>query len=182
MPLEITQADEFAVTERGKKITHTNGEVRRALELNALCGGQSKRAAEMLADEGYDIGYDKLRSWVKQQFEYEYIRVRKEVAQSFAGEKVAGDAMEIAEMYGDAERQLVDKLIDKLDQIPADKIGPTIQNLAMSKDRNVIVSQLLRGQPTEIVEERDVSEIFRELKNLRVSVPADLDLDAEEVD
>ena len=180
---EITTGDEFAITERGKKITHTKAEVHRALELNALCGGQSKLAAKMLDEEKIPVSYNKLKNWVKQQFSHEYLRVRKEVSQSTVGEKIAGDAMELANAFSEAEWRLFEELMKKADKIAPDKLAASIQQMAMAKDRHVENSRLLRNEPTEIVEERSVPEMMREMENLGIARgPKFVEVEAEVID
>ena len=67
----------WAVTERGKVIHKTEAEVKAALRLLALNGGQQRITTKQLRDEGFGIKEQTLAWWRDRSFPRLYMQIRK---------------------------------------------------------------------------------------------------------
>lgn len=171
----------WAVTERGKVIHKTEAEVKAALRLLALNGGQQRITTKQLRDEGFPIKEQTLAWWRDRSFPRLYMQIRKELQGDIA-EEIAGRAMERAREADDAQRAYLQASMQKVDEVSPDHLAKNALALANAQSVNIEKAQLLRGQPTSI-EEVDVNVSIEVLERLGVAEkqPKHIDVDSEEI-
>lgn len=157
----------WAVTERGKVIHKTEGEVKAALRLLALNGGQQRITCKQLRDEGLPIKEQTLAWWRDRSFPRLYMQIRKEVGGD-VGEIIAGRALERALEADDVEKAYIEEAKAKVGEVDPNHLAKNALALSNAKANNVEKAQLLRGQPTEIVEV-DVNASIEVLERLGVA-------------
>lgn len=149
-----------AVTERGTKLDKfTEDDIELSLRLLALAGGDVGQTVGTLADEGIIVQHNQLRYWRDVAFPLKYGEIRALHANDI-GEDIAGRALERALQADEAERVYLEAAVEKLDEVPAERLAPNALALAKAKGENVEKAQLLRNRPTEIREVRDTAEIL----------------------
>ena len=149
-------------------------DIERGLTMLALCGGNWRRAGERLREQGFDIPPKTLESWKRQTHTQRYEETRARLLPRIQ-EKIAAEAEDLAIAYAETERQALEAF-DLSSLSPKDAAG-AIRNLATAKAINVDKAQLMRGNPTQIVEKRDAGEILSKLKSRIGSV----DVESEEI-
>lgn len=171
----------WAVTERGKVIHKTEAEVKGALRLLALNGGQQRITVKQLAEEGYKINEKTLAWWRDRSFPRLYMQIRKEVGGD-VGEIIAGRALERALEADDVEKAYIEEAKKKVGEVDPNHLAKNALALSNAKANNVEKAQLLRGQPTKI-EEVDVNVSIETLERLGVvdKEPKHIDVESEEV-
>jgi hypothetical protein len=169
----------WAVTERGKVIHKTEAEVKGALRLLALNGGQQRITCKQLRDEGFPIKEQTLAWWRDRSFPRLYLQIRKEVGGD-VGEQIAGRALERALEADDVERAYIEEAKAKVGEVDPNHLAKNALALSNAKANNVEKAQLLRGQPTEIVEV-DVNASIEVLERLGVAEKA-IDVESEEIE
>lgn len=169
----------WAVTERGKVIHKTEAEVKAALRLLALNGGQQRITCKQLRDEGLPVKEQTLAWWRDRSFPRLYLQIRKELQGDIA-EEIAGRAMERAREADDAQRAYLQEAMQKVGEVSPDHIAKNALALANAQSVNIEKAALLRGQPTSI-EEVDVNVSIEVLERLGVAEkrPVDHDLEPE---
>jgi hypothetical protein len=154
---------------------YTDQEVERGLVALALCSGQRRRASKLLAKQGLKISDGALRYWKEHAHEDWYWEIQARImprVRAIAAEKHS----ELAELEGEASRQLLDRLMTEADEIPARDLPGAVRNLDVAAAVNRDKAAMLRGEPTEIVEhQRDALQILRQLKEMGMPLPADME-------
>ena len=160
------------------RTSYTEEEIERGLVATALASGNTRMAAEILAGEGLPIPRSTLQSWVRRIHpqRYEEVRARElPRLREFLAEKHTA----AAERYLRLEQRVADRIEETLEEIPARDLPGASRNLAVSGAVHVDKAQLLRDQPTSVVQHRSVEEIERELRAHGVEI---IDGFAEEVE
>jgi hypothetical protein len=163
----------WAVTERGKVIHKTEAEVKAALRLLVLNGGELRLTAKQLRDEGLPIKEQTLAWWRDRSFPRLYMQIRKELGRDVA-EDIAGRALERAREADEAQKAYLREAMQKVDEVSPDHLAKNALALANAQATNVEKAQLLRGQPTEIVEV-DVNASIEVLERLGVVEKGSID-------
>lgn len=171
----------YAVSEQGTHLQHTDEEVNFALRLLILNKGNVLRTVDQLEEKGCSLHRNTLSKWRDQQFPTRFARLRYELGPDVT-EHLAGDALEIANLAAEAERQYIAKAIDKLDEVDPNHLAKNAHSLANAKATNIQAAQPLRDKPTQIIETRSVEELIGELERLKVLKPDRAVIDAEAVD
>ena len=174
------ETTEYAITERGKKITHTQEEVDHALTLLAEAGGSQTLAAAQLKEEGFKtINSDKLRKWRDNCFPHRYLQLRRDASPQIS-EKIAGSLLERALEANEVEQEYLRVALEKVDQVPTEHLAKNVLALANAKSHSIEKAQLLRHEPTEIVETRSVDELTEVLTRAGVAEVIDAEVIGEE--
>ncbi len=125
--LEIS---ENAITERGKKITHSQDEVDHALTLLAECGGSYTAAHEQLKEEGFkSISRDKLRKWCTNCFPHRYLQLRRDATPQIS-EKIAGNLLERAQQADTALQRYIEVSEANVERVPPEHMAKNALALA----------------------------------------------------
>lgn len=157
----------WAVTERGRRLQYTEEEVENALKIVVLNGGSHLKAASFLREEGIDLKATTLAKWRDRSFPRLYLRLRKELSREI-GEDIAGRALERALQADNAEALYLQAAAEKVDQVDPNHLAKNAFALANAKGHNIEKAQLLRHEPTEIVETRDIGDLVGVLERLKV--------------
>jgi hypothetical protein len=164
----------WAVTERGKRIHKTEDEVKASLRLLVLNGGEVRRTAKQLRDEGLPVKEQTLGWWRDRSFPRLYMQLRKELGREVS-EKIAGNALERALEADTAEKTYIAEAIAKVQEVSPDHLAKNALALANAKATNIEKAQVLRHEPSQIIEV-DVNASIEVLERLGV---VDKTIDAE---
>ena len=171
----------LAVSERGRLLRHTEAEVDLTLKLLVLNGGKINVTEEMLLAENVQVHRNTIRAWRDDCFPRRYAQIRHELGREVT-EEIAGRALERAMEYGEAERAYIEAAINKLPEVSPDHLAKNAQALSNAKNNNVQMAQLLRDRPTEIIENRSLSDYVEVLERLGVAQKEDEAIEGEAVD
>lgn len=154
----------------------TELDVATGLRVLALYGGNASKASRALIAEGRPIPESTLLSWRNEKYAVQYEDLVYEMRQSI-GQKVSDESMEIAAKATEVESALIAATQANLHDIPAKDLAKAALNMAQIKRTNIESARLLRNEPTQITEVRNVDESLEELKSLGV-----IDVEAVEED
>lgn len=170
-----------AVTERGKRIARTEDEVKASLRLLILNGGECRRTAKQLRDEGLPVKEQTLAWWRDRSFPRLYMQLRKELGREVS-EKIAGNALERALEADGAEKAYLAEAIARVAEVTPDHLAKNALALANAKATNIEKAQTLRHEPSQIVEV-DVNASIEVLERLGVvEKPKHIDVESEEIE
>lgn len=150
--------------------TYTEDDKDRALMAILRCGGDHKRAAVLLGMKESTLYYWKSKGCADR---YHELRVR------FGPELEAhriGEIQELADLYVQAERDVVIRLRDNVDDLDLRDLAKAAQMLAVAKDKNIRDYLTLQGRPVQVTEQRSPDKALEELERLGV-----IELEAVEV-
>lgn len=165
---DIEKPSPWAISERGKRLQHTEAEVDAALRLLVVNGGSPKATSKMLTEEGMPVNEKTIQWWRDNSFPMLYRRLRKELGRE-VGEQIAGKALERALQADEAEQAYIAAAIDRVDEVEPNHLAKNALALANAKATNIEKAQVLRHEPNEIVETRDVGDIVGVLERLGVA-------------
>jgi len=153
-------------TVHGQKCTPE--EVEHGLLVLAECNGNFHRAAGILEEQGLRISQDTLRCWMKGRlkggrYAKRYEEIRAEVLPKIQ-ERAAERHMELADKAMDVELLIAERLKEKVKHIEARDLPGAQRNVATTSAVHVDKALLLRGEPTEIHGQKDISGTLRKLK------------------
>lgn len=178
----VAEKTKWAVSERGKKIRHSEAEVDLALKLLVLNGGKTIVTEEQLLSENVRVHRNTLRTWRDHCFPRRYAQIRHELGREVT-EEIAGRALEKAYLADDAEKQYIEEAIARVKEVDPNHLAKNALALANAKANNVQVAQLLRDRPTEITEHRGLEELVGTLQRIAPGVVQVEDaIDAEVVE
>lgn len=181
MAEQLSPAVTRAMTERNGVVSFSEQEVKTALLRLAANFGRSKPASEQLAEEGIDVSADVLKKWRTRSFPRLYLRCQGEMSKEL-GEGTAANLSEVANEAIEATSLYVAKSVEKADKVPAEHLAKNAQALATVAEKAIERVHVLRHEPNEIIETRDVGEMFKELERLGVAKKVDVEAEAEELD
>jgi hypothetical protein len=173
---------ETALVEPAKKTyrrDYSEEEIERGLVEMVLAGGNYRKAASQLAARGFDMPPDTLWAWKRSTHRERYLETRARLLPRIQ-EQIAEEAEDLAHDYAEVERSTLLAFASKADTLEAKDAAGAVRNLATAKAINIDKAQLLRGQPTQIVERRSGEEILEQLRR-RVRREAAVDSSAEEI-
>lgn len=131
--------------------------------------GNSRKAAEFLArgDSPVHVHHQTLWNWREREPE-RYERIRAEVVPKVRL-RASEDHMAMAARLMDLEGELLEKLKEKADELPAKEVSTALRNVSTSGAIHVDKAQVLSDQPTEI-RRLDTGEVLRKLssRNMRL--------------
>lgn len=181
MTEELVTTDDSApaVTEPGAVLhEHSEKNVNDALAFLVLTASP-RRASKIMEDLGHPVSERTLKHWRDHSFRTRYYNIRREMAADI-GEEIAGRAFERALEADEVQATMIERLGDTVAEIDAKDLPRGIQALANVKASEIEKAQLLRDKPTEIVEQRSISELFVELKAAGVIVEDAIEGTADE--
>lgn len=157
----------------------TEEERQRGYVAVAIAGGNCEEAARLLAqdEDSPDITASTLKRWVRVTNVAEYEQVRERIMPRIQA-RVAAASEDIAIRAVEKEAELLEALdVKRLE--PRD-VGTALRSVSVTAGIATDRTLKLRGQPTQIIEHRDASEILDKMKQ-RIG-PAEAEIvDAEEV-
>jgi hypothetical protein len=162
-----------------KRVGHryTDYEKDAGLTALAVCSGQRNKAAETLkAETGIEISPTTLKRWAEKDETERYLRIQAELGPVMRA-RLADLHQTLAEKSGEIEHEALELLRAKLPEMEGRDLTTAARNAAVQTGIHTEKTQLLTGQPTQIVK-RDISEVARALKNKGF----DIDLPEEEVE
>jgi hypothetical protein len=160
---------------------HTDEEVNLCLRLLILNGGRLSRTCNQLAQQDFKITRETLRTWRDDLFPARFARLRIDLEPEVR-EGIAGQAMEIAYLAAEAEREYIEEARSKIGEVDANHLAKNVHNLANAKATNIQTAQLLRDRPTAIIENRSLEDMIGSLERLGVIKPTDDVVDGEAVE
>lgn len=171
----------WAVSERGKRLHRTEDEVKASLRLLVLNGGEVRRTAKQLRDEGLPVKEQTLAWWRDRSFPRLYQQLRKELGREVS-EKIAGNALERALEADGAQKLYYQEAVAKVGEVTPDHLAKNALALANAKATDIERAQVLRHEPNQIVEV-DVNASIEVLERLGVvEKPKAIDVESEEID
>jgi hypothetical protein len=115
----------------------------------------------MLADQGWPINRETLRSWVGTH-ENRYLEIQQqELPRIYA--RIAEQSEQLVDELSRAEWELLEKLRTETPNLKPGDVAGALRNVTVSKAVNFDKASLARGRPTEIHETRQLTEILRSL-------------------
>jgi hypothetical protein len=127
-----------------------------------LCSGNTRRANRELAERDVDIPESTLRTWKERTQKQAYQQlVEEELPQVYAA--IAERCEDLALAQADVEAKLLAKLEGDLDKLDARDLASSLRNVNVAKAVNIDKASLVRGKPTEIREDRSLTEVARAL-------------------
>jgi hypothetical protein len=158
----------------GKKMTYPEELVQLGLRTLALCGGNTRRAAQILEADGNRIPQSTLHRWRDHTHARRYLEIRNEM-QAEIGQEIADHAMEIAGQANEVEEQLIAKMAANVDDLPIENskdmanAARSFASVAQGRDLALRNANLLREKPTKISRVENPAELIRELEALGVA-------------
>ncbi len=169
--------------ERQPGSRYANAEQERGLVALALCSGNSRRAAKLLADRGLPIPRSTLKQWpdlYPDQYAGVQTRVLPELKARLAEEHTA-----LAEDLMDLSREMAGRLMIEYTELPVRDLSSGIRNATVASAVHTDKARDLRGEATTVVEHRSIKEIerrLRELFNVPPGEPLVIAGEAEEIE
>lgn len=159
-------AEQKRIAERTKrvgliKLTDSDADIDRALLAVAINTENFTAAAKMLRRERADVTAAKLRGIVERHRD-RYMQIRSE-RQTSVFMQLATDAENMARKLNEAEQALIDHAMTGIGELDAAQALRALHSLAVAKGIQIDKALTLRGRPTQIVEQRDLTEILRSL-------------------
>ena len=143
--------------------------------LALIVTGNAERASVELAENGRKVAPRTLRQW-RQKHPERYEQLRREVAPRVM-EEVADESAALLRRLIRAENAALDRLEGELPDMKGADAARALQQIAISKGVNTEKILLIRGQPTQIIEDnRDLDQI---LNGLAARIGYDLTSTAE---
>lgn len=122
--------------------------------------GNSSRAEEL---SGIDAAT--LRAW-KTRDPARYERLRTELNPKVA-ERLASDAEELTQRYQEAQRETLDRYMDKIDEMDAKDLAGAQRNLATAAALNVDkISSPLRERPSHVQQGKSLDQVVQAMARL----------------
>jgi hypothetical protein len=163
--------------------SYTEAETEQGLVALAVCSGNSRRAARLLADRGLPIPRSTLKQWpdlYPDQYAAVQTRILPELKARLAEEHTA-----LAEDLMDLSREMSARLMQEYGELPVRDLPSGVRNITVASAIHTDKARDLRGDPTTVVEHRSIADIKRRLREL-FQVPDDEPLiiagEAEEIE
>lgn len=148
-------------------------EVTRALTAVAYANGNTRLAAEALAEDGIQIHHTLLWQWQTQRHTAEYARIREEIMPRVRQQ--AGDEhLDLAARQMAVNRKILKRLDNEVDDLPAKELPGASRNMSVGAAVETEKAQLLHNQPTQRTS-TDLPSLLREMKSLGVEPSAVID-------
>ena len=148
--------------------SYSEAERERGLVALAVCSGNSRRAARLLAHRGLPIPRSTLKQWpdlYPGQYGAVQTRILPELKARLAEEHTA-----LAEDLMDLSREMAGRLLHEYSELPVRDLSSGIRNASVASAVHSDKARDLRGDPTAVVEHRSVEEIERPLRALGIVI------------
>jgi hypothetical protein len=145
-----------------------------ALAYNA---GKFPQAIRVMAEQGYEVTRQQMKSWAEGDFAEDYKRIRENFSKQSEDEMVH-DLRDTIRQADEAEKLAIARIVEGLEgnkPITAKDASQAAFNLARVKAENVAKLQNLLGRPTVITEDRSVEKAIKKLIAQRLLRPMDAD-------
>lgn len=140
--------------------------VERGLQAMAYHNGNARRASHFLRDSGIEIHDTTLMNWARGPHSERYHQIREEYAPKMRAQ-AADEHMDLAERAMRVNSQILDRLKEKVPELPAKELPGAARNMAVTAAVHTEKAQLLNEQPTQRVT-TDLEATLKELKSLGV--------------
>jgi hypothetical protein len=152
---------------RGVRSSYTAEETERGLRHIAVCSGNVMRAQRELAEQGLEIPYETMRSWVRRDHVERYLQIEQEELPKIHA-RMARRSEELALQAGELEAALIKRLEEKLPDVPPRDLSRAVRDVATSRKVSVEKSVTLRGgdRPRELNPIKDFTEALKDLQRL----------------
>lgn len=145
---------------RPPKGRYSEEEIERGLLTIALVAGNTRRAARELKAQGHPVPRTTLSSW--QDIHADRLaELRRDVVPQIQA-RMAQQSEDLAERQVEAQHKAIDRFLIKVAELGPRDAASAVRDMAVSRAVNIDKAQLLRGQPTEIVQ-HDVQADIRAL-------------------
>lgn len=166
--VERPTGTEWAVTERGRTLRHSEYEVNVALTLLAKNHGKTIVTEEMLLAENVRVHRNTLATWRDVCFPARYQQIRNDLALEIT-EDTAARLYERAREADDATQAYIEAAVEKIDKVSPTHLAKNAASLAQATSQTIQTAELLRGKPTSIVENRSLPDLIGTLVKLGVA-------------
>lgn len=161
---------------RRVRSTYTLDDIELGLRMIALCAGNVRHASKRLAAQGTHVPFKTLHNWATIQHADRYQQIRHD-EQGAVATRTATRLEDLTADIIDTHDAALKLAKQQLADGDVKDAAGAMRNLSTSVGILNQNAQLLRGQPTHIVEKRDTSDILRALAHKLGSV----DTTAEEL-
>jgi hypothetical protein len=151
--------------------SYTDAEVRKALEIHAAVSGRQDLVAKLLKDEELDIKVATVRDWATRRKRDLYQDIRQGIVTTIrttAADRYKAVTDLALDVMDEALKQTADAL--KRGELQPKDLPKVAQNAAVTAGIGTDKSQLLDGQPTEIVTGGNPLDSVRELASMGITV------------
>jgi hypothetical protein len=154
-------------TEKGGELKgHTLEDVEFALRLLAYNNSRfSATSTQLEADYNIQIHSSTLKHWVSSLFTQRYVEIQHELSEQI-NKKLSAHSIELADKAAEAQELALEKAIEKIDGISADKLPAAVSAFAKAASENTELSQLLNDRPTQIIKHQSPDEAIKLLREL----------------
>ena len=150
--------------------TYSDAEIDRGLFALALCSGNARRAARLLAEDGDGIPAATLQTWKRRRSEA-YERIQQDVYPKIA-ERMAEEMEDLFATEVELERKLVERVSVELPNLRPGELSTALRNVGVTKALNADKSAPLRGRPNQVVQ-HNYEDAVEGLKRLGLFVEGD---------
>lgn len=140
----------------------TEADKDRVLMVLMRLGGDSKRAAELCG-----VRYATIQKWKNDLLADRYHELRVRYGQQLEEARIQ-DIQELVDAYSEAERAVVFRLRDEVDNLDPRDLAKAAQSLAVAKDKNIRDYLTLQGRPVQVTEQRNPDAALERLRELGV--------------
>ena len=141
-----------------------------------LCTTTYAGASDLLAEQGHQISGRTLERWCKDTHVVRFEKLREEWAPRIEA-SLANDLLGNARLAAETERLAIEAAREELIDGTAKEPSKIARDLSQVKAQSVDKRLALQGRPTDIKENRDISEIVRALVGMNVaSIAAPVDV------
>jgi CBS domain-containing protein len=150
---------------KGKQRVYAAEERTRALICLASLAGNVAEARRSLSEAGVDVPAETLRNWKRTD---EYERIRHEYGQRLEDYVVAEIRERMVEQ-SDLERLALQKTREALENDDVRDPARTMRDIAHAKAQNIDKLRVMTGRPTDISENRSLTELVKALEALGIA-------------
>jgi len=147
--------------------TYTEEQKERALQLMALLGNAAEVSRQLADDKGDPVGIPEttLRHWKNTSHRDRFLEIRADVLPQI--QKTIAAQLEDDVIADSAViEKLRDEMLLKIGDMKAGEIASAYRNLGVKRAVDIDKSQLLRGNPTEIVQTQNADELIGALARI----------------
>lgn len=175
------RVSETAIAETGGNIrNYTLKDVELTLHTLAMMGGNVSRTCYHLEhEEKLCVPKTTITSWARTKFALRYAEIQTSLKKQI-GETLATKLTDNANQAADLTQEMLEELGDNVKRISVGDLASNAKAMSQIASINTEKALLLRGQPTERVENLPPEEVMRELRRLNVKAVANEELESGE--
>jgi len=149
-------------------------DVDRGLLALALASGRGEVACRLLEKQGMRVTAKTLRNWRDNLYTDRYWELQRKVLPRLQARAAEGHAA-IADAAVELNAKLLERLDKDVDELPIRDVAGAARNVATVGGIDRDKAAMIRGEPTEIHEHRDGTEILRALRARGFKLTPDMD-------